>query len=442
MRRLALVCLIPCACFNPSDAEGDTEFSTGSTSVTGSSSGTPTSVSTTTPGTTTSATGSTTDPSGSSSTTTATSSTAADTTSGSTSDESGSTTDFLPGCDNGVVEDDELCFEDAVALDTPVSGQGVAIADLDGDNHLDIVVGDYGDGTTGGIRAYLGNGDGSFGDAIPAADTNPVVRVSAGSIADGVVDVIAMRATANPGTLRFRGNDDGTFGSPATYVEGSNWDVHLAELDGDTRLDAIGTFSGVTVMFANASEGFGSIDTYYAGENFNGVKAFDLDGGGGPADIVASSSQLHVLTNNGSGTFSEGTPFGTSSSDVIIGDFDGDGLPDLAGVAASITVYINDDGNGGFTESETLSVQANPIAGEGFDVDDDGFDDIISLNTGGTVSILLSNGDGTFAQQEVFNMLEGYLYDMAIGDLNEDGGVDIVTVAPNGAVAQLLLSHV
>lgn len=87
-------------------------------------------------------------------------------------------------------------------------------------------------------------------------------------------------------------------------------------------------------------------------------------------------------------------------------------------------------------------MNASPIAGKASDLDNDGFDDIIVVNTSGTTSILMSNGDDTFAPQELFTMLDSYLYDMDMGDLNEDGVDNIVVVAPNAGPIQLLLSHI
>ncbi len=452
MRRLAIFASLGFAgCFNPEDTNADTDPGS-STDVTSAQTEATTTAPTTSAPPTTDSTSTATTVSGEASTAAgettggettdsdASSTTIADT---STGGESSSTTDFVPGCDNGVVEDDELCFLDAVELDTLVSAQGVTIADLDGDNHLDVVVGDYGDGTVGGLYVYLGNGDGSFSDAISSGDNTPLIRVAAGAIADGVVDVIATRGTAPAAIQRFRGDDDGSFSTISSYAGGTNWDVALADLNGDNRLDALGTGSGITVLIANASEGFGAVESFGGAVGFQSVQTADIDGDGDLDVFGGVFTGIYPFLNDGSGTLtSAGPAFGVASSDVIVGDFDGDGNVDVAGTGNSLVSVHFGDGTGVFSAGPELSVNATPIAGKASDLDNDGFDDLIVVNTSGTTSILMSNGDGTFAPQELFTMLDGYLYDMDMGDLNEDGVEDIVVVAPNAGPVQMLLSHI
>lgn len=442
MRRVALLLVLTApGCFNPDDPAADTDPSGSSSGSSGETSD-PSDTTDTMPTSATGSTGTTnpTDPT-TSPTTDPTDTTTGSTDTTDTADDSSSTTDFVPGCDNGVVEDDELCYEDAVEIDTLVSTQGVAIDDLDGDGHLDLVIGDYGDGTQGGLYAYLGNGDGTFSDAIGTDDT-PLVRVATGAIADGIVDVIALNATANAGIRRFRGDADGSFSSVTNYPGSTNWDVALADLDGDGRLDALGTTGSIITRFGTASESFGS-ETVYGGTNgFNCVKAADVNGDGAPDVFGCSSDGIFPLLNDGSGDLIEGEFFGTAGSDILIGDFDGDGNPDLAGTGNSVVTVYFGNGDGAFSDGPELTVNASPIAGKAADLDDDGFDDIIVVNTSGTTSILMSNGDGTFQSQQLFTMLDGYLYDMDMGDLNEDGAEDIVVVSPNAGPIQVLLSHV
>ncbi|MGH1348496.1 MAG: FG-GAP repeat domain-containing protein [Nannocystales bacterium] len=447
MRSLALIASLGLVgCFNPDDTNAETDSGTSSTGTTSpdtqTSAPSTSAPSSTGPGSTTTATVS--DTNSSSETTSADASTTASTdpTMGTSGDASSSTTDFVPGCDNGVVEDGELCFLDPVELDTLVSSQGVAIADLDGDDHLDVVVGDYGDGAVGGLYVYLGSGDGNFSDAIDSGDDTPLIRVAAAAIADGVVDVIAMRATATSAIMRFRGNDDGSFSSITAYAGGSNWDVALADLNGDDRLDALGTNSGINVLIATAAEGFGAAETFGSPTAFQNVHAADLNGDG-DLDVVAGvASGIYPFINDGGGTLAIGTAFGTGSSDVMVGDFDGDDNLDVAGTGNSIVSVHFGGGDGSFSAGLELTVNSSPIAGKASDLDNDGFDDIIVVNTSGTTSILMSNGDGTFAPQELFTMLDGYLYDMDMGDLNEDGVDDVVVVSPNAGPVQLLLSHI
>lgn len=466
MRRLSLLCIVGLpACFNPDDgAAAETDASTGAASA-GPSTSADSAMSTQGPdsgmdtdmtgGPTSAGLGTAADTAADPTTTEPTTTdddddttdddTDDDTTDGTTGD-GGTTEGFVPGCDNGVVEDDELCFDDPIALDSLVSSQGVAVGDLNDDDHLDIVVGDYGDGTTGGLRVYLGVGDGTFGKALVSEDTTPVIRVAMGPIADGIVDVVSMFvAAAGTGMRRYRGNGDGTFSTVTSYNGFSGWDVGLARLDDDDRLDALGTGPSLNLLFGTVAEGFSGQIGYGDAMSTNAyqcVQTLDVDNDEDTDVVGCGSDGIVVLNNNGTGVMSASAAFGNANNDIMVGDFDGDGYPDVAGTGASIvTVYLNNQ-VGGFVEQAELTVQDSPIAGDVSDLDGDGFDDLIVINTSGTTSVLLSNGDGTFATQQLYTMLEGYLYDMDMGDLNEDGVEDVVVVSPNGDPVQLLLSHI
>jgi Bacterial Ig-like domain (group 3)/FG-GAP-like repeat/HYDIN/CFA65/VesB-like, Ig-like domain/Abnormal spindle-like microcephaly-assoc'd, ASPM-SPD-2-Hydin len=136
---------------------------------------------------------------------------------------------------------------------------------------------------------------------------------------------------------------------------------------------------------------------------------------------------------------------GTNPHYVAIGDFNGDHIPDLAVAnfgSNDVSVLI---GNGDGTFQAPVSYAAGPEPGVVAvgDFNGDGKLDIAAGNTnnfmpGGSVSILLGNGDGTF--QAAVNYSSSSPYDMAVGDLNGDGKLDIV-VANHGAQVSVLLGN-
>lgn len=379
MRRLALIASLgTAACFNPdgpgadTDAAGSsTDATEGATQTSPPSSGGP---STTGPTSTTDPTGPTsaTDPTGDTDPTDDTNTSGPSTESGPDSTSTGgssSTTDFVPGCDNGIVEDDELCFEDAVELDTLVSSQGVVIADLDGYDHLDVVVGDSGDGTVGGVceYEYLGNGDGSFSDAIDSGDDTPVAHVAAGPIAEGVVDVIARRTSGGNAILCYRRNDDGTFSSIVPFVGATSSDIAFAAVNGDGRLDALGKAGAVNVLLGNASENFGVVQSYGNSPGTQCVRAVDLDGDEDLDVLACTAAGIYPLINDGNGVLEPGTFFGTSSADPVVGDFDGDGNADVASAENSV-VSSHFRMERGFSDGPEVTVHSSAIAGKTSDL--------------------------------------------------------------------------
>jgi FG-GAP-like repeat/FG-GAP repeat len=128
------------------------------------------------------------------------------------------------------------------------------------------------------------------------------------------------------------------------------------------------------------------------------------------------------------------------NNDPVIGDFNGDGKPDLAEMVSNqiggttthqISVVLS-NGNGTFQNAQLTSTIGNTndsiFVG---DVNGDGKDDILQVHPGltpSTVDVLLSNGDGTFtagtnSQLSAFTLNGGILI-----DVNGDGKLDILTI--------------
>ena len=163
---------------------------------------------------------------------------------------------------------------------------------------------------------------------------------------------------------------------------------------------------------------------------------------------VAVDGTIQLYLNNGDGTFTLGNTIPTNGvfiTTLAVGDVNGDGLPDLvAGGVESVSVYLN-QGGGNFSApieapdpSPTTSiVQSLAVA----DLNRDGKADLVIVNqplsgaqagdaTGasssqGTLSIDLSNGDGTFNNVQNLTLLSAG-QSVAVGDFNGDRKPDIV----------------
>src|SRR6266478_5631229 len=104
---------------------------------------------------------------------------------------------------------------------------------------------------------------------------------------------------------------------------------------------------------------------------------------------------------------------GNNPFSVAIGDLNGDGIPDLAvanaaagGGSSTVSVLLS-NGDGSFQNQITYATGANPYFLAIGDLNGDGISDLAVANSaagGGssTVSVLLGNGDGSFQNQVTY----------------------------------------
>jgi hypothetical protein len=230
---------------------------------------------------------------------------------------------------------------------------GIAVADFNGDGHLDLAVANQ---ITSNVSVLLGNGDGTFQPAVNYPAGSLAREVAAGDVnGDGTVDLVVANQGANTVSVLL-GNGDGSFRPGGTFATGSDpTSIALADLRGNGTLDIVTanfTFGGstgtVSVLLGNGDGTFGPKQDLPVGANPHNVQVADLDGDG-HADIVVtnrSGNNVSVLLGNGDGTFQAHQDFavGAGPYSVAVGDFNGDGLPDLAtanGDAGTVSVLLN-----------------------------------------------------------------------------------------------------
>jgi len=329
-----------------------------------------------------------------------------------------------------------------------------ALADLDGDGHLDGVF--PGRNTAGRVYLYRGAGDGTFVDPIEVIIGSQTDWVEITDVdGDGVVDLVLAVRSSNGRVAVLRGlggfsfdapvfsqvgreprsvavGDAGIDGSRALFSlqYGESSLRALAPVEGDAHVAlerrpltpwAAGVALPQWMGFADVDgDGQGDLLALSTGSGFLTV----MRGAGGVALDPAQSWRMPLI---------EGERPGVSQG--AVGDLDGDGDIDFATTGLLVTapqsvVIMNNDGAGGFDPAPNVPVTFNgygwAIALGDLDLDGD-LDVVMTTALPGQIHILENLGGGTFSHGQEIE-LGNFTRHVWINDMDGDCKPDIVAV--------------
>ena len=323
----------------------------------------------------------------------------------------------------------------------------VTLIDLDGDGDRDIVVGTSAASTRLRNRAYSNDGKGVFMDVTSAlfpTDLETTHDVAAGDV-DGDGDPDLLFANSQWAKLYIntgrRGFVDATASGLPSDLMGTQV-VVAADFDADGDLDLILGNNGAAPsgkqnrLFLN--DAFGRFDDATAGklpaisDATMSMVAGDIDGDGDLDLACGTHFEANGLyLNDGAASFRPSTtplplrPNVTSGMTLI--DVDADGDLDLITAGQGENLVYRNNGVGAFTVGATFHVGASHSVVAG-DVDGDGDADLVFGNSGTRHALFLNDGRGRFTDVSATQMptSPGYLSQLALGDFDRDGDLDLV----------------
>lgn len=216
----------------------------------------------------------------------------------------------------------------------------------------------------------------------------------------------------------------------------------VGDVNNDGILDIIGDATGLNnqVFLGNGDGTFrlgASFQSNDGSNNGTRVVLADVDGDG-DLDAVYNTSGIAVALNNGDGTFqAERTYAGTFGivANLVVGDFNRDGIVDFAGAGQgnnAVSVYMG-NGDGSFQAVRNLVYAPSGAAQfqqvQIADVNGDGFEDLVAQRgSNGDFSILYGNGDGSFkAPISTAHPHAQSGWGIAVGDITGDGAMEILS---------------
>ena len=253
--------------------------------------------------------------------------------------------------------------------------------------------------------------------------------------ADGAPDVVVCYVCCDTMIEVLHGDGAGGFETIQTLESPASWSVDAGDMNGDGRDDVVATApfggqAGVSVFFSQPGGTLAPEVSYSITGEGREVLLIDADVDGDLDAAIANiaDDSVVVFHNDGTGSLAAGIPQPAADGawDVAAGDFDGNGLPDLAltgNVATNVHVLLAQGGDAWLPAPvfPPTNLYSQIDAG---DLDLDGSPDLATGWDG--YSVWLSMGDGTFAAGPAASSHNAT--EVLVADLDDDGFRDVCQV--------------
>jgi hypothetical protein len=345
------------------------------------------------------------------------------------------------------------------------TAQVLGLGDLDGDGKLDAAVAS----SRNEVNVFISKGDGYFatGTGFALDNLNGNRSIALGDLTDdGRPDVAVGNGGSRTLNVFFNGGDGrlaaaGNAIDIGCVVVG----VTIVDLDGDTRADIVVACNNPNELRVLKNRGGTSgFDAFYALPFGTGqipvprnIAAADLDGNGQADLVVGTEADLRVLTNPGGAMTAQiSMPLNLRAGAIAIGDWNGNGLADVAVLVGQQEVRVYEYATGGtfsqlvdYLNIGQMERTTNQSLGVGDFLKRGRGDFVVTLPNPSEVKLVVNRDesnmvkDPTVASYE-FPMASGTPVltvsdnGFAVGDVTGDGLPDVVL--RNGAQVSVLVN--
>lgn len=333
----------------------------------------------------------------------------------------------------------------------------IAAADVNGDGHIDVIVGEpevydlhdvqFGD-ARGGISVMIGKGDGTFSRPLPVASPDTVSVFAEDTNGDGKLEIIAAQRQPNniPGfgmllfppmpsrVLVVESNAQSTFAMNATHYQVPNCDycnggTFFADFNGDSRLDAIVSRNHEISLFYGRADGtFDEQESIYSStrNEIRQLHVSDLQADG-ISDVVYAydepladnQSNPHVVTLLGSETGLQQVNDSMFAGPLWLRDVDGDNKTEIY-----VSKFETVDGTLVLERTFDYSIESSKWQ----QTDRKDFP-VIDLNRDGLPDTTQALGQPDGSNNQFWDpaaSFDGILVDLQLADVDGNGIIDVI----------------
>ncbi len=340
-------------------------------------------------------------------------------------------------------------FYPVAVLETGKEPSYIITEDFSGDGNLDLISTNSGNDT---LSYFKGKGDGTFNEQIILkTGDNPICIGHADFNGDKLPD-LAVLNYGDQNIHIYLNTGNGSFRNTGKLIKPGKIPINLitADVNNDGFSDIVVTmrYHKIVLLLGMGKGHFAEPKSYPVKGQPTGLVSGDYNKDGLPdiAAALAGSGNVgvQIYWGKGNNRFEGSDVFRGGGQPLAIANIDAnsDGQMDLVTASNSthIIAVFENQGDETFKRLKPFASGEFPKFIIAADFSGDGHDDIaVSNSTLDTISMVLGRGDGSFTYPPIYHPVDEYPQGMAIGDFNKDGMLDLAATCRDKDLVDVML---